>query len=218
MRVTIGRAPAAGCANAVLTLILLTVIVPSTAFGQYIHFVAKAANGESVDVAPSQFEMYRAEIRTCHYQGDAEWLVAQRDPKSQLGNLPRLHSVTLIQHDIPRAELELISQLAPVEYVKIGDAPEGVRVEPESLCALADMQSLQEIDLCIADLTDRHLAFLSKCPRLEFCSFGQLAASHVSSILHCCFDHHCCRCSASYTCTGVRASNWGGTTSMRALT
>lgn len=128
-----------------------------TVSAQYIHFYWPDDDGNPTAVS---------------YSGEASWLVAQKDERSQLHRFPALDEVHLIDHKITSDEIRYVAGLKRIWYVSIGNCPEAVEVEPGGLELLETMPSLEGLNLCIAGLRDKDLEFLPKISKLRNLNIG----------------------------------------------
>lgn len=151
--------------------VLACIVMSGGAFdigsAQYISFMAKDHDSRRLrHIESKSFDNQRDEIVLCEFAGDSKWLVQQRDPRSRLHELPNLVTVSLLRHDVTLEELEYVASLNNVEDIEIGTGPEGVGVSSDALGTLQKMKQLRYLRLCIHDLDDKHLHFLSGCKLL----------------------------------------------------
>lgn len=107
------------------------------------------------------------EIVSVMFTGPAKRLAEQKDPLYHLHLLKKLEDVQLLHHDVSWAEMKYIASLKQVRYLKVGGAPEVVTIEQPGFAELANCTHLEELEFCIAGLTDQDLEIIGKLQNLR---------------------------------------------------
>jgi len=131
--------------------LFLSVCFQGIASGQYLHFHKNANGMPGLAV----------------YQGNADWLAKQEDPRSHLHELKELTALQLVQHDISLPEMRYVASLKQLRHLMIGQAPEAVKIGQPALSVLSECQWLEDVWICKTNLSNPDLMMLKKLPNLK---------------------------------------------------
>jgi len=130
---------------------LVIVLLQRDAYGQYLHLHSHAGGPPVLAV----------------FQGNADWLVEQKDAASHLHHIKSLRALHLVQHEISEAEMHYVAGLMQLRHLMIGQAPEAVSISDAAFAELADCLWLESVWICKEDLNDDDLKVLRELPNLK---------------------------------------------------
>lgn len=101
------------------------------------------------------------------FMDNKQWIAAKTEElASLLAKSPEIDGAKLLDHQVTAEELEYLATL-PLSDVQLGAYPEGVILKAADLTKLKSMKSLVDLDLCVQDFDNEHVAVLSELPSLE---------------------------------------------------
>ena len=105
--------------------------------------------------------------------GDSKWLLEQKNTTNALHKMTGLNQLTLRHFRITENGLEYIASLKQIKALAVGHPGDSVSIDGD-LSVLSSMNCLEELDLCVSDMTDQKLSFVKhlKCLRHLFVMKG----------------------------------------------